>query len=161
MDTAVTSIETKTRHIANLVQLGLYFYFGSCIYTNYTRYPWTVQLRKLIDFMFFVGGQLLPDDALIDWFQHVTHIVFNLDKQKSEVRSESVLHFRSKSVAASPVWAGVNVFLRTRNKGACCTLLSVTIMTRTRGSDLSGPLTSSLSSETRWIGLTQTDSVFP
>ena len=34
MDTAVTSIETKTRHIANLVQLGLYFYFGSCIYTN-------------------------------------------------------------------------------------------------------------------------------
>ena len=70
-----------------------------------------------MDFVFFVGDQLLPADAPTEHFQHSTQIVLTLDNQKNVIRGESVSHFLSESAAARPVQAGVNIFLRMRKHG--------------------------------------------
>ena len=49
-----------------------------------------------MDFLFFAGDTLLPQDALIGWFEHVTQIVLTLDNQKNAIRGETVSHFRSE-----------------------------------------------------------------
>ena len=45
----------KTRQVANLVKLGLYFCLRSCKYTKCTGHYQTVQFWPLMDFVFFVG----------------------------------------------------------------------------------------------------------
>ena len=54
-----------------------------------------------MEFNFFISDTLLPPDALIEWFQHVTQIVLTLDNQKNAIQSETVSHFRLEFLAAS------------------------------------------------------------
>ena len=59
----------------------------------------TVQLRSLIEFVFFVGDFLLPGDAPAEHFRRATQIVLTLDNQKNAIRAKNVSHFRSKSAS--------------------------------------------------------------
>ena len=70
-----------------------------------------------MDFVFFVRYTLLPPDASIGWFEHITQIVLALDNQKNAIQGETVSHFRSECPAACPVRAGVNIFLCQREYG--------------------------------------------
>ena len=82
---ANASSNQKTRHTADLVVLVFYFCLRSCEYTKCTGHLRTVQFYLLMDFVFFAGDNLLPPDAPIGWFEHVTQIVLTLDKQKKEI----------------------------------------------------------------------------
>ena len=88
---AITS-NPKARQVTNLVTLGFYFYLRPCEYTKCTGHFRTVQFRLLLDFVFFVGDQLLPADAPIGHFQHDTHIILTLVNQKNAIQGESVSH---------------------------------------------------------------------
>ena len=59
-------------------------------------------------------GTPLPPYTPIGWSEHVTQIVLTLDNQKSAIRGETVSHFISECLAACPVRAGINIFLRQR-----------------------------------------------
>ena len=74
-----------------------------------------------MDLMFFVGDFLLPRDAPAEHFRRTTQIVLTLDNHKNSIRGENVSHFRSKSAAACPVKAGVDIFLRLRDQGCAPT----------------------------------------
>ena len=63
------------------------------MYTKYNGNLYKVQLWTLLDFGFFVGDRLLPENTTIEWFQHVTQIVLELDNQKNVVIGGSVYHF--------------------------------------------------------------------
>ena len=76
-----------------------------------TSHRWTVQFRPLMDLMFFVGDFLLPRDAPVEHFRRATQIVLTLDNKKNSIRGKTVSHFRSKSAAACPVKAGIDIFL--------------------------------------------------
>ena len=93
----------KTLHISYVVQMGFYFCLRSCEYANCTGQHRTVQFRPLLEFVFFVGDQILPDNAPIDHFQYATHIVLALENQKNAIRGDTIYHFRSESPSAFPV----------------------------------------------------------
>ena len=69
---AAFSSNPKTCQVTNLVTLGFYFCLRSCEYTKYTGHGRTVQFCPIMDFVFFVGYQLLPSDAPIEHFQYAT-----------------------------------------------------------------------------------------
>ena len=114
---ANSASDQKTRHTADLVVLVFYFCLRSCEYLKCTSHGRTVQLRPLIDFLFFAGDTLLPQDAPIRWFEHVNQIVLTLDNQNNAIRGETVSQFRSKCPVACPVRAGVNIFLCQQEHG--------------------------------------------
>ena len=82
---ANASSNQKTQHTADLVILGFYLCLLSCEYTKCTGHHRTVQFRPLMDFVFFFGDTLLPPDAPIRWFKHITQIVLALDNQKNSI----------------------------------------------------------------------------
>ena len=84
---------TPTRHVTKLVQLGFYFCLRYCEFTKCTGHLQTVHFRPLLDFVFFVGDELLPADTSIEYFQNAIQIVLALDNQKNEIQGESVSHF--------------------------------------------------------------------
>ena len=86
-----------------------------------TSHRRTVQFGPLIDLMFSVGDFLLPRDTPAEHFSRATQIVLTLDNQKNSIRGETVSHFRSKSAAACPVKAGINIFLRLCDQGCAPT----------------------------------------
>ena len=71
-----------------------------------------------MDFVFLARDTLLPPDAPIGWFEHVTQIFLTLDNHKNAIQGETVFHFRSECPAACPVRAGINIFLRQREHGS-------------------------------------------
>ena len=103
--TASLSSNIRTRQVADLVTLGFYFCLRSCEYTKCTGHRRTVQFQPLMDFVFFVGDQIFPADALIEQFQHATEIVLTLDNQKNAIRGESVSYFRSSGGQHLPLHA--------------------------------------------------------
>ena len=103
MSAAASSYDQKTRHIANLVVLGFYFCLRSYEYTKCIGHHRTVHFHPLLLFMSFVGNTLLPPDAPINQFQHVTQIVLTLDNQKTAIQGETVSNFRSDSPSACQV----------------------------------------------------------
>ena len=113
---AATTSNPKTCHISDLVQLGFYFYLRSCEYTKCTGHRRIVQLQPLLEFVFFVGYQILLTDAPSEQFQHATGIFLTLENKKNEIRRES-FHFWPKLEAVCPVRAGVNIFLCMREHG--------------------------------------------
>ena len=117
MSAANSASDQKNRHTTYLVVLGFYFCLRPCDYTECTGHHRTVQFRPFIDFVFFAGDTLLPPNAPIGWFEHVTQIVLTLDNQKNAIRGETVSNFRSECPAACPVRAGVNIFLRQQEHG--------------------------------------------
>ena len=63
VDLAATTFNPKTRHVANLTQLGFYFCLRLREYTKCTGHRQTVQFRSLLEFLFFIGidsYQLMP-----------------------------------------------------------------------------------------------------
>ena len=117
MSAANTSSDQKTRHISDLVVLGLYLCLISCNYTKCTGYCRTVKFRILVDSVFFSGDTLLPTNTPIRWFKHVTHIVLALDNHKISIQGETVSHFRLDCLEACPVRAGVTIFFRLDEHG--------------------------------------------
>ena len=87
------SSNPKIRQVSVLVTLGFYFCLQLCEYTKCTRHCIKFQFCTLVDFFFFGGGQLLPDDAPIEHFQLDTQIILTLDNQKNVIRVELVSHF--------------------------------------------------------------------
>ena len=45
----------------------------------------TVHFRPLLEFMFFVGDQILPADTPVERFRCATQFVLTLDKQKNVI----------------------------------------------------------------------------
>ena len=76
---ATSSSDPKVYHIADLVLLGFYFYPRCCEYTKCTGHRRTVQFLPLLEFVFFVGGIILPMEAPIDHFHQATRIFLTLD----------------------------------------------------------------------------------
>ena len=74
--------------------------------------------------MFFVRGHLLPADAPIKYFQHVTQILFTLDNQKNAIQYKTVSQFRSESLVAYPVRTGVKIFLHMGEQRCTTNLVS-------------------------------------
>ena len=70
-----------------------------------------------MDFVFFVGDFLLPGDAPAEHFRHATQIFITINNQKNVIRGKTVSHFRSESAAACLVKAGIDIFLRLRDRG--------------------------------------------
>ena len=118
---AATSSDLRAHHISDLVTIGFYFCLQSCEYTKCTGHRRTVQFRPLMDLMFFVEDFLLPGDAPAEHFRRATQILLTLDNQKNYIQSETVSHLRSKSAAACPVRAGIDIFLRLRDQGCAPT----------------------------------------
>ena len=67
--------------------------------------------------MFFIGDHLIPADAPIEQFQHATQIVLTLDNQRNSIRGETISNFRSESLAACLLLAGVKIFLHLQEHG--------------------------------------------
>ena len=55
--------DPNTQHIADLVQIGFYLYLRTFKYTKFTFHHRIVQSWTLLEFLFFVGDHLLPEDA--------------------------------------------------------------------------------------------------
>ena len=72
-------------HVDDLVKLGLYFCLWYCEYIKCKGHHRKVQLRPLLEFVFFIREYLLPADAPIDKFQHVTQIILTLDNHNNAI----------------------------------------------------------------------------
>ena len=64
-----------------------------------------------MEFVFFMGDQILPADAPTEHFQHATQIILTLGNQKNAIQGQSVSHFRSDLASACPVQVGFDIFL--------------------------------------------------
>ena len=76
-----------------------------------------MQFRPLMDFPFFVGDTLLPQDAPIGWFEQLNQIVLTLDNQKNAIRGETACYFRLEPPVVCSVRSGVNIFLCLQEHG--------------------------------------------